>query len=141
MGPVRYYYPYKYKLTALSLVDTEYNMVIRLAEVYLIRAEARAEQGNIAGAQADLDTVRARAGLPPTAAGDVPGLLGAIGHERQVELVAEWGHRWLDLKRTGLAGAVLGSEKPGWVATDTLYPIPAGELTANPALSQNPGYE
>jgi hypothetical protein len=141
VGPAWYYYPYKYKLTALSAVDTEYNMVLRLAEVYLIRAEARAMRGNIAGVQADLNTVRARAGLPATTAGDVPGLLSAIGHERQVELVAEWGHRWLDLKRTGLADAVLGSEKPGWVGTDTLYPIPAGELTANPGLSQNPGYE
>lgn len=141
VGPTRYYNPYKYKLTALSPVDTEYNMVLRLAEVYLIRAEARAEQENIAGAQADLDTVRARAGLPPTTAEDMPGLLTAILHERQVELVAEWGHRWLDLKRMGLADAVLGSEKPGWVGTDTLYPIPAGELAANPGLYQNPGYQ
>ena len=141
LGAVRYYYPYKYKLATPSLVDTEYNMVIRLAEVYLIRAEARAQQGNVGGAQADLDTVRARAGLGPTAAGDVAGLLGAALHERQIELVAEWGHRWLDLRRMGLADAVLGSEKPGWVGTDTLYPIPAGELTANPKLVQNPGYQ
>jgi starch-binding outer membrane protein, SusD/RagB family len=141
VGPVNYYYPYKYKLTGSSPVDTEYNMVIRLAEVYLIRAEARAQQGNIAGAQDDLDVVRARAGLPATMAGDGPSLLTAIWHERQVELVAEWGHRWLDLKRTGMADGVLGSEKPGWVSTDTLYPIPAQELTANPKLLQNPGYE
>jgi hypothetical protein len=67
--------------------------------------------------------------------------LAAILHERQVELVAEWGHRWLDLKRVGMADAVFGSEKPGWVGTDTLYPIPAAELTANPKLVQNPGYE
>jgi hypothetical protein len=58
-----------------------------------------------------------------------------------VELVAEWGHRWLDLKRMGIADLVLGSEKPGWVGTDTLYPIPAGELTINPKLLQNPGYQ
>jgi hypothetical protein len=135
-----YYFPYKYKLTALSPADTEYNMVIRLAEVYLIRAEARAQQGNIGGGQADLNLVRARAGLAQTTAGDVVSLLAAILHERQVELVAEWGHRWLDLKRMGMADAVLGSEKPGWVGTDTLYPIPAQQLTANPALVQNLGY-
>jgi hypothetical protein len=140
LGPAHYYYPYKYKLTGPSTVDTEYNMVIRLAELYLIRAEARAQQGNIAGAQADLDTVRARAGLAATTADDVGSLLAAILHERQVELVAEWGHRWLDLKRMGMANAVLGGEKPGWVGTDTLYPIPAAELTANPRLVQNPGY-
>jgi hypothetical protein len=132
-----YYYPYKYKVS----VDTQYNMVIRLAEVYLIRAEARAQQGNIGGAEADLNLVRARAGLAATGAVDVPSLLMAILHERQVELVAEWGHRWLDLKRMGIADGVLGSEKPGWVGTDTLYPIPTGQLTANPALVQNPGYE
>jgi starch-binding outer membrane protein, SusD/RagB family len=141
VGSSVYYYPYKYKLTGLSPADTEYNMVIRLAEVYLIRAEARAQQGNVSGSQADLDTVRVRAGLAATTAGDVPSLLATILHERQVELVAEWGHRWLDLKRTGMADAVLGSEKPGWVGTDTLYPIPAQELTANPGLVQNPGYE
>jgi hypothetical protein len=135
-----YYYPYKYKLTGLSPVDTEYSMVIRLAEVLLIRAESRAQQGNIGAAQADLNMVRARAGLGPTTAADVVSLLAAIGHERQVELVAEWGHRWLDLKRMGLADAVLGIEKPGWVDTDTLYPIPASQLTANPALVQNLGY-
>jgi hypothetical protein len=131
-----YFYPFKYKVN----VDTQYNMVIRLAEVYLIRAEARAQQGNIGGAQADLDLVRQRAGLGLTSADDVASLLTAILHERQVELVAEWGHRWLDLKRMGMADAVLGSEKPGWVSTDTLYPIPAEQLTANPALMQNPGY-
>jgi hypothetical protein len=136
-----YFFPYKYKLTALSSVDTEYSMVIRLAEVYLIRAEARAQQGNIGGAQADLDAVRERAGLSPTTAGDVVSLLTAILQERQVELVAEWGNRWLDLKRMGMADAVLGIEKPGWVGTDTLYPIPASQLTANPALGQNAGYE
>lgn len=140
VGPRLYYYPFKYKLTELSGVDSEYNMVMRLAEVYLIRAEARVMQGNIAGVQQDLDMVRARAGLGPVTAGDVPGLLAAIVHERQVELVAEWGHRWLDLKRLGMADAVLGSEKPGWAGTDTLYPIPAGQLTANPALVQNAGY-
>jgi len=135
-----YLFPYKYKLTGPSPVDTEYNMVLRLAEVYLIRAEARAQLGDIAGAQADLDMVRVRAGLGATTAGDVSGLLAAILDERQVELVAEWGHRWLDLRRMGMADAVLGNEKPGWVGTDTLYPIPAGELGANPRLSQNAGY-
>jgi len=136
-----YFFPYKYKLTGPSPVDTEYNMVVRLAEVFLIRSEARAHLGDIPGAQADLDMVRARAGLGATMAGDVSSLLTAILHERQVELMAEWGHRWLDLRRMGMADAVLGNEKQGWwKGTDTLYPIPAKELTANPRLIQNPGY-
>jgi len=136
-----YFYPYKYKLAGFSPVDTEYSLVIRLAELYLIRAESRAQQGNIGGAQADLNLIRARAGLGPTGASDVADLLTAILHERQVELMAEWGNRWLDLKRMGVADAVLENEKPGWVATDTLYPIPAEQLADNPALVQNPGYQ
>jgi hypothetical protein len=133
-------YPYKYKLASLSTVDTEYNMVLRLAELYLIRAEARVRQGDVTGGANDLNVVRLRAGLPAVTAGDKGSLLAAILHERQIELVAEFGHRWLDLKRLGLADAVLAPEKPGWVGTDTLYPIPAQELTDNPMLVQNPGY-
>jgi hypothetical protein len=136
------FYPYKYKLlTAVAGVDTEYEMVLRLAEQYLIRAEARAQQGNSAGAIDDLDTIRERAGLPDYGGDtDVPSLLAAILQERRVELFTEWGHRWLDLKRSGQAGAVLGA-KPGWQAFDELYPIPATELSANPGMPQNPGYQ
>ena len=108
--------------------------------MYLIRAEARAEQGNTAGAAADLNIVRQRAGLPPTTATDPAVLLAAILHERQIEFFAEWGHRWLDLKRTGAVTSVLSAEKSHWDVTDALYPIPANELTENPKLVQNPGY-
>jgi len=57
-----------------------------------------------------------------------------------LELFAEWGHRWLDLKRTNTANAVLGAEKPTWKPTDVLFPIPQTERTNNPNLTQNPGY-
>jgi hypothetical protein len=134
------YFPYKYKLASNDPPNTEYNIVLRLAEVFLIRAEARAQQGNIAGATADLNIVRQRAGLPASDAADPGALLAAIARERRVELFAEWGHRWLDLKRTGQAGAVLSLEKQGFLGTDVLYPIPAQELTANPSLTQNAGY-
>ena len=133
-------YPYKYKEASNNPPNSEYEIVLRLAEMYLIRAEARARQGNTAGAVADLNIVRQRAGLAPTAATDAAGLLTAILHERQIEFFAEWGHRWLDLKRTGEATTVLGAEKLGWKAMDELYPIPANELTENPTLVQNPGY-
>lgn len=133
-------YPYKYKEASNNPPNSEYEIVLRLAEMYLIRAEARAQQGNTAGAAADLNIVRQRAGLPPTTATDPAVLLGAIMHERQIEFFAECGHRWLDLKRTGAVTAVLGAEKPHWEAMDALYPIPANELTENPTLVQNPGY-
>jgi hypothetical protein len=136
------YYPYKYKLlTASAGVDTEYEMVLRLAEQWLIRAEARAQQGNLAGAIADLDAIKVRAGLPPySGGGDMPSVLAAILQERRVELFTEWGHRWLDLKRTGQADAVLSGEKLQWRTYDTLYPIPWAVLLADPGMPQNPGY-
>jgi starch-binding outer membrane protein, SusD/RagB family len=61
-------------------------------------------------------------------------------HERQTELFCEWGSRWLDLKRTGTATAVLGTLKPGWKATDVLYPVPNPQLQVDNLLTQNPGY-
>ena len=135
-----YVYPYKYKEASNNPPNSEYEIVLRLAEMYLIRAEARVRQGNTVGAAGDLNIVRQRAGLAPTVATDEASLLTAILHEWQIEFFAEWGHRWLDLKRTGEATMVLGAEKPGWDSTAALYPIPANELTENPTLVQNPGY-
>jgi hypothetical protein len=139
-GSTVYYFPYKYKVqngTALK----EYSMVLRLAEQHLIRAEARARLGNINGAKEDLNVIRQRAELPSTTANSSITLLTAVSHERQVELFTEWGHRWLDLKRTGKANAILSIVKTSrWQATDTLYPIPQNERSQNPNLTQNPGY-
>ncbi|SRR5579862_1084672 len=135
-----YYYPYKYKIASGTSL-TEYSMVLRLAEQYLIRAEARTYQNNFSGAQSDLNAIRNRAGLPNTTANDQPSLLLAVEQERQAELFTEWGHRWLDLKRTGRADAVLGPLKsPNWKSTDTLYPIPNIQLQNDPHFSQNAGY-
>jgi starch-binding outer membrane protein, SusD/RagB family len=135
-----YTFPYKYKVRSGPPPYTEYYMVLRLAEQYLIRAEARAYQEKITEARDDLNTIRDRAGLPPLATNDKQELLAAIEKERRIELFAEWGHRWFDLKRTGRIGAVLGAAKPGWQPSDALYPIPASELLRNPFLTQNPGY-
>jgi hypothetical protein len=136
-----YYYPRKY--VSIALPPQDYSTVIRLAEVYLIRAEARAQQpGGIAGAQEDINVIRHRAGLGDTPANDQASLLLAIWEERKHELFTEWGHRWLDLKRTGRADAVLSPIKPEWVPTAVLFPIPEAEMINNPALrnAQNPGY-
>ncbi|GGB23620.1 RagB/SusD family nutrient uptake outer membrane protein [Puia dinghuensis] len=136
-------FPYKYKQRVSDPANPEYNMVIRLSECYLIRAEARAMQGDTAGALADVNSIRQRAGLSPFGPLTTDDNLAAIIlHERQTELFAEWGHRWLDLKRTGQADGILGADaqKPLWRSTDVLYPLPAGELSANPSLWQNPGY-
>jgi len=136
----KYSYPYKYKAANASVPNPEYNIVLRLAEQYLIRAEARAWLGDNTGAMADLNVIRSRAGLAaaPLASGTT--LLNTIWHERQVELFAEWGHRWLDLKRTGQADSVLHAEKSGWTTPAALYPLPFTELTRDPNLTQNAGY-
>lgn len=141
------YYPNKYKVKfkPATTLPTEYSMVLRLAEQYLIRAEARAKQNKLASAITDIDVIRDRAGLsrfaitnPSISKED---LLTAIEHERRVELFVEWGHRWFDLKRTNRADAVLGALKPTWQSTDDLFPFPQIELDKNPNLRpQNPGY-
>ena len=136
-----YYYPYKYKIRydASGGAYSEYSMVMRLAEQYLIRAEARTRQGKPEAAVADLNAIRERAGLEPlvyTPALTQEQLLEAIYEERYKELFSEWGHRWLDLKRTGRALVVLD----GVSEIDLLYPIPEAELLKNPNLAQNAGY-
>lgn len=137
-----FYYPYKYKNNTATV--TEYLMVLRLAEQYLIRAEARAHLNKTAEAQADLNIIRRRAGLPNTTASSQSNLLAAILHERQIEFFSEWGHRWLDLKRTNNANTVMSiiTPKKGgtWEVNDQLYPLPQGELQRNSNLTQNPGY-
>jgi hypothetical protein len=144
VGGVTYAYPYKYKNSIFSNPNNtaEDLMVFRLAEIYLIRAEARAQQGNFSGAMQDINLIRSRAGLGAVTAGDLPTAMGVILHERQTELFTEWGHRWFDLKRTDSINAVLGREKPWWPADGhaALYPIPYTDLLYNPELSQNPGY-
>lgn len=144
------YYPYKYKVGNSNGVQgapaTEYYMVIRLAEQYLIRAEAAANgaPGGIAAAITDLNTIRSRAGLPALSASlTAEQTLAAIAKERQVELFAEWGHRWMDLKRTGKANDLLSTIplKQPWLGEhQLLYPIPQQDMRTDPFLVQNPGY-
>jgi starch-binding outer membrane protein, SusD/RagB family len=140
-----YSFPNKYKVAqGVDAPSTEYSTIFRLAEQYLIRAEARAHLGNFSGAQEDLNVIRKRAGLPNTTASDQTTLLAAIAQERKVELFTEGGHRWFDLKRTNTADAVLGPIKGAtWQSTDQLYPIPSREIAKSPRLQghQNPGYQ
>jgi starch-binding outer membrane protein, SusD/RagB family len=137
-----YSFPYKYKVKTNPVVS-EYQMVLRLAEQYLIRAEARANLHRIVGFQSattDLNALRNRAGLPDVINLDESTVGQAIEHERKVELFTEWGHRWIDLKRTHRSDAILSPLKPAWKSTDSLYPIPQSERTKDPNLTQNAGY-
>jgi hypothetical protein len=137
------YYPYKYtQAQALNAVLTQYNMVLRVAEQYLIRAEARAQQNNLGDAASDINIIRSRAGLGATPATSQTDLLAAVAQERRVELFSEWGHRFFDLKRTGKASAVLSAiaTKQPFSDFQLVYPIPPLELTNDPNMVQNPGY-
>lgn len=136
-----YYRTLKYT-SAADNPPVQYSTVLRLSEQFLIRAEARAQQNNIAGSQADLNLVRHRAGLGDTPASDAASLLLAIEQERRFELFNEWGHRWFDLKRTNRADVVLSPVKQSWVSTAAPFPIPEPEMINNASLrnAQNPGY-
>jgi hypothetical protein len=144
---VSYYYPYKYQSYNSSTV-TEYVMVLRLAEQFLIRAEARAYQGELTDAISDLNIIRKRAGLTPYPGSttDQNAIIAAIMHERQVELFAEWGQRWFDLIRTGAIDSVMGTSgvcqsKGGtWYSTSKFFPISLTEIGNDPNLVQNSGY-
>jgi starch-binding outer membrane protein, SusD/RagB family len=104
--------------------------IIRLADTYLMEAEALGGTG--ARAQALLDAVRARVGL-----GSVPVSMDAIKTERRLELAGE-GHRFFDLVRWGDAATKLASR--GFKAgKNEIFPIPAPELQGT-KLVQNPGY-
>ncbi|WP_416448360.1 RagB/SusD family nutrient uptake outer membrane protein [Leeuwenhoekiella sp. A2] len=140
----RYYFAFKYKVKYATGEPYEYSMVLRLAEQYLIRSEARARQENLSGAVEDLNLIRRRANaaLIPAGQPDINQtvLLDLILKERRKELFTEWGHRWLDLKRYEKADSVLAPKKSLWEATDVLYPIPEEEIQKDFNLSQNQGY-
>ncbi|WP_183573856.1 RagB/SusD family nutrient uptake outer membrane protein [Mucilaginibacter sp. X5P1] len=138
-----YYFYNKYKNTQLNTSSPEYLTVLRLAEQYLVRAEARAELGKITGsgsAAEDVNKIRVRAGLTNTTAVTQITMLAAIMQERRLELFGEWGSRFCDLKRTGLLNMVMEKEKATWSTNADLWPIPLRELTYDHALVQNPGY-
>jgi hypothetical protein len=114
--------------------------VLRIAELYLIRAEARAGKASpdLAGAIADLNAVRGRADAELFAVGNAnkEAVLQAIWDERRLEFAFE-SDRWFDLVRSGQAEKVLGVEKNFW-----LFPIPQADVLADPDLGgeNNPGY-
>jgi hypothetical protein len=148
-GGQTYYYPNKYKIGHVNTDVQEYPIQLRLAEQYLIRAEARARQGKLTGANsavADLNIIRARAGLAGTSANSQTALFDAILAERRSELFTEGGNRWFDLQRFGKIDSVMGVVAPQkggiWAPYKALAPIAQSEIDRNPSLQghQNPGY-
>ncbi|QHS61138.1 RagB/SusD family nutrient uptake outer membrane protein [Chitinophaga agri] len=144
-----YPYAFKYKEWLYGQARTEYLMVFRLAEQYLIRGEARAQMGRVYGsnsAEDDLNVIRTRAGLKSLGAFDKEKMLSLIYKERKFELFTEWGHRWFDLKRTDRIDNIMNIVAPqkggSWASFKAIYPIPVQEIQRNPSLHghQNPGY-
>ena len=123
------------KLYYRNPTGTDPSYVLRIAEVVLIRAEARAQLGKTTQALTDLNTIRDRAGVPLSTATTAADLLLAIEKERQVEFPFE-ADRWFNLVRTGRVTAVLGITD----ANKFVFPIPNSEILADKALTQNAGY-
>jgi starch-binding outer membrane protein, SusD/RagB family len=124
------------KTTKFTRSDgTDNNVMLRLAETYLIRAEARAQQNKLTTAREDLNVIRKRAGLTDSAAATLDDLMTAIERERRIELAFE-GHRWFDVRRYNKLASV-GVTQP----FRSLWPIPQREvITSQSTIKQNPGY-
>lgn len=135
--------PFKYQnynqTVATSSGRTEVPMLLRLAEQYLIRAEARSNTNNSSGARDDINILRRRAGLQDLASNI--NLEEAILKERQVEYFCELGDRWYTIKRMSKVDAIMQQLRPSfWKTYAQLYPIPQPARDTNPFLTQNDGY-
>lgn len=123
-----YFFPYKYKIKIGSTLS-EYLVVFRLAEQYLIRAEALAAQGRLKEANDDINKIRNRAGLSDIDYNDKGLLLNEIKAQRALEFFGEWGLTWFDKKRNDQIGGL-----------NKYWPIPRSQMEDNPTLVQNKGY-
>ncbi|GGG54920.1 membrane protein [Bizionia arctica] len=130
---------YANKYSDLSLGADNF-IVLRIADMYLIRAEAEASMGspNVTSVQNDINEIRTRAGLLPIFQTSTSQLLTTIEKERRVEFAFE-GQRWFDLVRTNRALPLLPHVNS---TNQTLFPIPSEEIQTNndPGMIQNPGY-
>jgi starch-binding outer membrane protein, SusD/RagB family len=121
--------------TISSSTDPSY--VIRIAELYLIRAEARAKKAtpDLPGAISDLNLVRARADVPAFTGATQAEVIQAIEDENSLEFAFE-SHRWFDLVRTKRVGDILGVTNTNF----WLFPLPYSDILSDPDVTQNPGY-
>jgi starch-binding outer membrane protein, SusD/RagB family len=135
-------------------------ILMRYADVLLMHAEAKIEQGELEPiVYDDVNAVRTRAGMPAIATGKTQAQLrDAVRYERRAEFVLE-GRRLFDIRRWRIAEQVMSGQKYGIdfveggavkkyiadnrrfdPARDYLWPIPQRELGLMPNLKQNPGY-
>lgn len=144
LSGIPYTFVSKYKFYDVGVPSLEYPVVLRLAEQYLIRSEARLRVGNLEGARYDINLIRKRAGLPDIEAANGAQIMEKILVERRIELFSEWGHRFLDLKRLGKIHDVMNIVAPSkggnWETYKEWFAIPVVDLRLNPNLVQNDGY-
>jgi len=128
-----------------KIVDVK---MMRVSEMYLIRAEAKAELNNLAGAAQDYNELRSKriSGYTDESFADKADAINKIYNERARELCFE-GFRLNDHLRRGLpinrlASDVQSSAWQNLSATDyrRLFPIPQTSILSNPNMVQNPGY-
>jgi len=118
-----------------SVTSTDPSYIIRIAELYLIRAEARTHSNDLTGALADLNRIRNRAGVSNSTAATEDELILAIENENSIEFAFE-AHRWFDLVRTEKVDDMLGiTNKNYWV-----FPLPYSDVLSDPDVQQNDGY-
>jgi hypothetical protein len=141
-----------WKMGRTGEIFDKWNVILlRLADIILLRAEALNQIGNTAEAITLLNQIRSRVQLAPTTATTQAEVALAILKERRLELVVE-NNRFWDLRRYYNDDAAFvkhindqtdsGGNSFGVQATeDKIYiPIPQAEIDVNPNLVQNPGY-
>lgn len=122
--------------------------ILRLADIYLVAAEAAAQQNGVTeDAYGYINTVRRRAGLSDLTEGlGKNEFIAAVLQERSWELFGE-GDRWYDLTRTNTFMQVIPKAVNNVFPTRTpqtkhrFFPIPLDEINANPKLEQNPDWK
>ncbi|KKO89165.1 glycan metabolism protein RagB [Sphingobacterium sp. Ag1] len=137
---VTYYRAEKYKNRGGNNT-TEYSIVFRIEEVFLLLAEALTRQDKLAEALPYANMTRLRAQLNPLLSPITKTvLLDEILLEYKREYFTEMGHRFLDLKRMDKLSTLQG-KKPNWKDFHRLWPIPQKEILLNTNLQpQNAGY-
>jgi len=128
-------FKYGYDIPGPGRWDTNINIpLMRLADAYLMRAEAKLRTGDTAGALADINVVRDARGTTNLASVDLDGMLDERGFEFYWEQ-----QRRTDLIRFGKFNDAY-TEKPATESYLRVYPIPRNALAASSLLTQNQGY-
>ena len=121
------------KYTRKYDIRSMYIPYIRLSEMYLIRAESRAQNGNLAGGAEDMNRIRQRAGLGPLSYSDQADLLTKIRRERKIEMAYE-GDEFHELRRREESIGGLPWNEAEW---KLVFFLPTREIEINPNLVQN----